>query len=120
MPEDKGRRFFDYCPHLMDPDDCTVCGDERGYIITRERKERIDKALEYIVRYGWNDGDHHKAWVIDQVVRALTGCPMVEKSKGGHTYEVQGESEEYLEWVRETKDGEDGPDTYSWDIGIPP
>lgn len=30
-----------------------------------------EKALEIAVRYGGIDGDHHKAWVIDQMVRAL-------------------------------------------------
>jgi hypothetical protein len=29
--------------------------------------------LEVAQRHGGTDGDHHKAWVIDQMVRALTG-----------------------------------------------
>ena len=88
-------------------------------------KDNIEKALDFAIRYGGIDGGHHKTWVIDQMVRALTGCPMVVHSKsrsGGTTwtYETQGESEEYLELVRNACDGEDGPETYSWDIGIPP
>lgn len=61
----------------------------------------IDKALDVIQRYGGIDGDHHKTWVIDQVVRALTG-------------------DGYEQWVIEQRDGEDGPETYAWDVGIPP
>lgn len=86
---------------------------------------RIGTALEYADRYGSIDGDHHKTWVIDQMVRALTGCPMVEKSKTdprgeNYTYQVQGESDEYRQFVADHKDGEDGPDTYDWDEGIAP
>lgn len=62
---------------------------------------RINKALAIAFRNGGTDGAHHKAWVIDQMVRALTGIG-------------------YAEWVRERKSGEDGPDTYDWDEGIPP
>ena len=87
--------------------------------------DRIDKALDLAIRYGGIDGDHHKAWVIDQMVRALTGCPMVKKT--GHRadgleydYEDQGESEEYLKLVADANDGEDGPDTYEWNVGIAP
>jgi len=37
-----------------------------------------------------------------------------------YEYEVQGESEEYVKLVKESCDGADGPDTYTWDVGIPP
>jgi hypothetical protein len=88
-------------------------------------KGRIEKAIDFAVRYGGIDGGHHKMWVIDQMVRALTGCPMVEREakdyKGDpYTYEDQGESREYLDLVADACDGEDGPNTYSWDEGTPP
>lgn len=131
MPED--REFFDYCPHDLTPDECTVCGDERMYWAVREQQERINRALEYVVRFGGIDGDHHKAWVIDQVTRALTGCPMETKTSTDvrgkpYSYQAQGKSKEYLKLVTEAKDGEDGPNTYdwsegsrdNWDEGIPP
>jgi hypothetical protein len=35
--------------------------------------ERVQLALGLISEYGQDDGAHHKAWVIDQAVRALTG-----------------------------------------------
>ena len=88
-------------------------------------KERIKKALEVAVEYGGIDGDHHKAWVIDQMVRELTGCPTVqEEGTDAHgkkyTYDALGESEEYQELVRTARKGEDGPETYDWETGIAP
>lgn len=63
--------------------------------------ERIKAALVIIERYGGIEGDHHRAWVIDQVVRKLKG-------------------DAYEAWVVEMCDGVDGPNTYDWDVGIPP
>lgn len=87
--------------------------------------QRIAKALEIAARWGQTDGAHHRLYVIDQMVRALTGCPIMTNRCIGPTgeifeYEDQGESEEYLKFVADAKDGEDGPDTYSWETGIPP
>jgi hypothetical protein len=62
---------------------------------------KLWKALEIIHLYGGIDGAHHKQWVLDQVVRALTG-------------------DKYPEWVAAQKAGEDGPNTYEWDEGIAP
>ena len=58
-------------------------------------------ALNFAKDYGSIDGAHHKAWVIDQMVRALTGHG-------------------YADFVRKRKDGLDGPETYNWDEGIAP
>lgn len=66
-----------------------------------ERVRRLEEALDIANRYGGIDGDHHKMWVIDQMVRALTG-------------------DGYAAWVREHCEGEDGPQTYDWDTGTPP
>jgi hypothetical protein len=88
-------------------------------------ENRIKKAIEIAVRFGGTDGDHHKAWVIDQMVRALTGCP--EKNKrflscngSPYTAKVMVASKEYKKLIAEAKAGEDGPNTYSWDVGIAP
>jgi len=35
--------------------------------------KRCTDAVEIAVKYGGIDGDHHKAWVIDQMVRKLLG-----------------------------------------------
>ena len=87
--------------------------------------ERIAKALEFANLYGSIDGEHHKTWVIDQMVRALTGCP-IRKFSGtdahGQPYEVDSQcaNDEYAMFVRDHCAGDEGPETYSWDIGIPP
>lgn len=73
-------------------------------------QDRIQRALDIARRYGGIDGAHHKDWVIDQMVRALCGC------EG----EPLKENFEYLDFVSEACDGEDGPNTYDWDEGIAP
>jgi len=93
--------------------------------LSKNAEQRIALALAIAYDYGQVDGDHHKAWVIDQMVRALTDCPSEVKygtdSQGyKYSYSVQGESEEYKHWVKTHNNGEDGPDTYSWDEGITP
>lgn len=65
-----------------------ACGSERD-------------ALAVLLDYGQTDGAHHKAWVIDQAVRALAG-------------------DDYAALIAEHKSGEDGPETYEWDVGIAP
>lgn len=70
---------------------------------TDSLKSRIEAALTIAVNYGQIDGEHHKTWVIDQMVRALLP-----------------DKESYRAWVKEACDGEDGPDTYDWNKGIPP
>jgi hypothetical protein len=87
--------------------------------------ERIRKALSIAVEYGGIDGAHHKDWVIDQMARALTGCPVIEKEAKDHAgtpypYPIQGESEAYHSLVRDACAGVDGPNTYAWDTGVAP
>lgn len=82
------------------------------------------EVLDLITEFGGIDGEHHKQWVLDQIVRLLTDCPMVpmEGISNGLTfqYEVRGKSDEYKKWIRDYCNGEDGPETYSWDEGIAP
>jgi len=61
--------------------------------------KRVQEAIDIGVENGGCDGAHHKDWVIDQMIRALAG-------------------DDYDNIVKEDCDGEDGPDTYSWDYGI--
>lgn len=63
--------------------------------------ERIKQAIEVAIQYGGTDGSHHKAWVIDQMVRILAG-------------------ERYNDVVASACDGENGQNTYIWDCGIAP
>lgn len=90
-------------------------------------EERIRKAIQVAVQHGGHEGAHHKDWVIDQMVRQLTGCPTVQRMSKHkwadgkhHEISVLGESDMYLALVRAACDGEDGPDTYSWEVGIAP
>lgn len=59
------------------------------------------EALNMIAQYGGIDGEHHKQWVLDQVVRILTG-------------------KEYEQWVMRFEERDDALDTYEWDEGIAP
>lgn len=91
----------------------------------KTENDRITEALSFALQYGGIDGAHHKTWVIDQMVRALTGCPIVsfvgvDSRQQKYEYEAQGTSDEYIEWVKNARSGEDGPETYDWDVGIPP
>lgn len=61
----------------------------------------IQTALEIAARFGGRDTSHHKAWVIDQMCRALAG-------------------DGYGAYVAGVCAGENGPDTYTWDEGITP
>lgn len=70
-----------------------------GSVGVRCDEKRLN-ALYLLATYGQEDGSHHKAWVIDQVARIL--------------------AEDYDKWVEVMKEGEDGPDTYSYDVGIAP
>ena len=63
--------------------------------------EQIKNALETISLYGSSDGACHKQWVLDQVVRILA-------------------ANQYTQWVTNNCNGENGPNTYEWDEGIPP
>ena len=64
-------------------------------------KDDAEQALRILFDCGQHDGSHHKAWVIDQAVRALAG-----------PY--------YEELISAYKSGEDGSETYEWDEGIAP
>jgi hypothetical protein len=63
--------------------------------------DRIELALDVLVRYGQIDGDHNKLWAIDQAVRVLAG-------------------DRYEQIIAEACEGEDGPDTYDWNTGVAP
>ena len=63
---------------------------------------RIHAALEVARQYGPTEGGHHKAWVIDQMVRALAG-------------------EGYSDWINVvTHVYKGGPLFFEWDPGIAP
>ncbi len=69
--------------------------------IAKDHTDIIHKALQLGFDYGGIDGAYHKMWVIDQMIRILAG-------------------DLYDTYVKAAKEGQDGPDTYSWDVGIAP
>lgn len=71
-----------------------------------------DFVLHFLESYGQIDGDHHKAWVLDQIARILKGTPLkltmsewiVEDIPISEFYITTGEpSQEYLDWVESMK-----------------
>jgi hypothetical protein len=60
-----------------------------------------ERALLFAAEFAHYDGDHHKQWVIDQMVRALTDCPLEVHRRDGdpYTYRDQGESDAYRAFV---------------------
>jgi hypothetical protein len=67
----------------------------------RDVDTRVETALRVLLDYGQTDGAHHKAWVIDQAVRALAGV-------------------HYKELITEYKHVATSEDMYYWDVGISP
>lgn len=51
-----------------------------------DSQKRIDAALRMARLHGQEDGEHHKMWVIDQMVRALTGDDYEQWVKSGSIY----------------------------------
>lgn len=89
---------------LIDPGLVTGRQTEWGVFERQEAEtdtERVQLALELLAADGQVEGSHHQAWVIDQAVRILAG-------------------DGYEQWIADYRDGEDGPETYSWDEGIAP
>lgn len=85
-----------------------------------------DWAMLWVEMYSGIDGSHHKDWLIDQVARILKGTKVeikLAKWENGHEEErfnLSQPSGEYHEWVEEMRSGEDGPNTYSSEVGTPP
>ena len=65
-----------------------------------ELEWRIDAALAIAYEYAEIDGAHHKAWIVDQIVRVLLGAP-----------------EEYEAFVANYNST---PDLPEWDEGVAP
>lgn len=66
-------------------------------------KDRIKEALDIAWRYGCVDGEHHKMWTINQMVKVLC-CS----------------EENYNKWVEAYESPLDDGDYYEWDCGIAP
>jgi len=87
----------------------------------------VERALEFAVVGQFSDGSAHKQWAIDQIVRALTDCPIIQlrgmRPDGTvYDYGVQGTSEEYKKFVEKAcrDDEANGEFVYTWETGIAP
>jgi hypothetical protein len=60
--------------------------------------QMVGAAIEVVERFAGIDGEHHKQWVIDQMMRCLLG-------------------DEYERWV---KDRNSDTEYEPWDVGIAP
>ena len=102
----------------------TVSQDESSYA----GLDRSGLVLSLIYSCGQTDGSHHKAWVLDQIVRILNGAELTfskrEWSDSPPEYDMHvGSSPEYEDWVKDYR-GEYDEDyecfEYDYDVGIPP
>lgn len=95
--------------------------DLKKFLTTSEDGPK--KALELAFSYGQIDGSHHKAWTIDQMVRALTG-ENYEKFINFYRFTADdgeaGESDAATETPEDEEDSEDREEIYSWDEGGAP
>lgn len=60
-------------------------------------EKNVEEAVKIALQYGAIDGDHHKAWVIDQILRKLLGL------------------KEYKKTINDWEEEDD-----EWQVGIPP
>lgn len=98
-----------------------ICQKEIDMTMDLSKLSKDEKIL-YFAGLGQFDGSHHKTWVIDQIVRVVMDCPIIEKTTtltNGQTFtfQAQGESQEYKDFVSDYC-GEEGE--YRWNIGIAP
>ena len=88
----------------------------------------VDWAMLFIEKYGGIDGDHHKAWVLDQATRCLKNTPVevfLAKWDDGETedrFSTGKPSKEYKKWVKLMRGKKDkfGRYEYNYDEGIAP
>ena len=98
---------------------------------------KSDWALKFVEMYGQIDGEHHKAWVLDQVARILNDTTVIvslaEWVGGDREYRFnvsENTSSKYREWVTdmlgdvvdefEWEDETEICFEYSYDEGIAP
>lgn len=86
-----------------------------------------DWALFYLERYGQFDGDHHKAWTLDQIARALKGgVPEIREASWSNgekelRFGSLPETPAYRAWVKEMLGSdENGDPEYDYAVGTPP
>ena len=80
-------------------------------------------ALYFIIeKYGQIEGEHHKAWVLDQVVRILLGAPVTVKlakwsdGQSELRFMTGAPGAAYESWVRSMNSGDETP----YNMGVAP
>lgn len=92
---------FDLCPKCNNVWNAVVGKFLNNQEEMDENSIKIQKALDVAYSHGQTAGDHHKAWVIDQMVRRLLG-------------------DDYAEWIKEYKHEDRDDNAYTWDEGVAP
>ena len=90
-----------------------VVKDDKDMLVNVAFEKRIENALEFLSIWGQVEGNHHKTWVIDQVVRALCGCEW-------NFNDSFFQNEEYKDWVSGYCYDDNHVMEYEWDTGIAP
>lgn len=109
---------------IRKPAQAAVAALDKSAAIAEDVRMRVARALELADLYGNIEGGHHRKWVIDQMVRALCGCPVEQtpmEDGNGHAYvlETLGENDEYRAFVA-GYEGDAEPKKYEWELGTPP
>lgn len=73
---------------FQDPTNQEFIEEFRKYLGEGKAEDRASLALSFIYRYGGFEGGHHKAWLVDQVLRILAG----------EHYDALTIDEEYDDW----------------------
>ena len=85
-----------------------------------------DWVLLWIGMYGTIDGAHHKDWLLDQIARILNDVEIIinevkwANSPTEYRFSLGSETKKYKDWVKKMCSGEDGPNTYTYNVGIAP
>ena len=86
--------------------------------------EMVEKAIAIAGYYGNSDEPHHVKWALDQMVRALTGCPIValtgkDVKNQSFDYLAFGKSAQYQKFLDDVEHDPAGWGC-AWDPGIAP
>lgn len=87
-----------------------------------ENYDEKEWAVEWMSRYGQIDGGHHRLWVIDQVMRILSGTPVIvklakwENGKTEYRLSLGEPSVMYKAFVQDYEAGGE----YEWKTGVAP
>lgn len=82
--------------------------DTQVELKTKDLQQKIDKALKIAFEYSQIDGSHHKAWVIDQMVRSLLDD------------NYKKEIEKYMFDGQDPVEAIQNENYFKWDIGVAP